>query len=90
MPFEAFAAIGVEMPPSFWTDPLMYQGGSDSFIGPNDEIELGDGKLILLDDEGSSYECRPFTSYREAKRTIRAWTRSWPWTVLLRPEPWTN
>jgi fumarylacetoacetate (FAA) hydrolase len=33
-------ARGVEMPPSFWTDPLMYQGGSDSFIGPNDEIEL--------------------------------------------------
>ena len=23
-----------EMPPSFWTDPLMYQGGSDSFLGP--------------------------------------------------------
>jgi fumarylacetoacetate (FAA) hydrolase len=35
-------ARGVEMPPSFWTDPLMYQGGSDSFIGPNDEIELQD------------------------------------------------
>src|SRR5260370_4119173 len=35
-------ARGVEMPPSFWTDPLMYQGGSDSFIGPNDEIEAGD------------------------------------------------
>jgi fumarylacetoacetate (FAA) hydrolase len=35
-------ARGVEMPPSFWTDPLMYQGGSDSFIGANDEIELGD------------------------------------------------
>ena len=26
-------ARGVEMPPSFWTDPLMYQGGSDSFLG---------------------------------------------------------
>ena len=35
-------ARGVEMPPSFWTDPLMYQGGSDSFIGRNDEIELAD------------------------------------------------
>jgi fumarylacetoacetate (FAA) hydrolase len=35
-------ARGVAMPPSFWTDPLMYQGGSDSFIGPNDEIEAGD------------------------------------------------
>jgi fumarylacetoacetate (FAA) hydrolase len=35
-------ARGVEMPPSFWTDPLMYQGGSDSFIGPTDDIEAGD------------------------------------------------
>jgi fumarylacetoacetate (FAA) hydrolase len=26
------------MPPSFWTDPLMYQGGSDGFIGPCDPI----------------------------------------------------
>ena len=32
-------ARGAEMPPSFWTDPLMYQGGSDSFIGPTDDIE---------------------------------------------------
>jgi fumarylacetoacetate (FAA) hydrolase len=27
-----------EMPRSFWTDPLMYQGGSDSFLGPRDAI----------------------------------------------------
>ncbi|OLQ90159.1 2-keto-4-pentenoate hydratase [Vibrio panuliri] len=31
-------ARGAEMPASFWTDPLMYQGGSDSFIGPNEAI----------------------------------------------------
>jgi fumarylacetoacetate (FAA) hydrolase len=35
-------ARGVEMPPSFWTDPLMYQGGSDSFTGSTDDIELED------------------------------------------------
>jgi len=35
-------ARGAAMPESFWTDPLMYQGGSASFIGPNDEIEAGD------------------------------------------------
>jgi len=33
-------ARGAEMPASFWTDPLMYQGGSDSFIGPRDEIPM--------------------------------------------------
>ncbi len=34
-------ARGAEMPESFWTDPLMYQGGSDSFIGPNEPILAG-------------------------------------------------
>jgi hypothetical protein len=41
------------------------------------EIELVDGKLILFDDEGSSYECRPFAGYREAKRIIRMWTQTY-------------
>ena len=35
-------ARGAEMPPSFWSDPLMYQGGSDSFIGPTDPIVAAD------------------------------------------------
>ncbi|MBI1187892.1 MAG: FAA hydrolase family protein [Alphaproteobacteria bacterium] len=35
-------ARGAEMPASFWTDPLMYQGGSDTFLGPRDAIPLGD------------------------------------------------
>lgn len=35
-------ARGAEMPQNFWTDPLMYQGGSDSFIGPRDDIEVID------------------------------------------------
>lgn len=29
-----------EMPASFWDDPLLYQGGSDDFLGPRDDIEL--------------------------------------------------
>ena len=32
-------ARGAELPERFWTDPLMYQGGSDSFVGPRDPIE---------------------------------------------------
>lgn len=35
-------ARGAEMPESFWTDPLMYQGGSDSFICPRDPILAAD------------------------------------------------
>ena len=35
-------ARNAEMPPSFWTDPLMYQGGSDSFLAPCEPIPLAD------------------------------------------------
>jgi fumarylacetoacetate (FAA) hydrolase len=35
-------ARGAEMPASFWTDPLMYQGGSDIFLGPRDPILMAD------------------------------------------------
>jgi fumarylacetoacetate (FAA) hydrolase len=31
-------ARGAELPPSFWVDPLMYQGGSDTFLGPHEPI----------------------------------------------------
>lgn len=33
-------ARGAEMPESFWTDPLMYQGGSDAFLGPCEAIAM--------------------------------------------------
>jgi len=33
-------ARGAQVPPSFYTDPLMYQGGSDSFVGPRDPIAV--------------------------------------------------
>ena len=35
-------ARGAEMPATFWTDPLIYQGGSDAFLGPRDPIVLAD------------------------------------------------
>jgi len=31
-------ARGAEVPETFYSDPLMYQGGSDTFIGPRDPI----------------------------------------------------
>ena len=33
-------ARGADMPASFWTDPLMYQGGSDSFLDPHAVIVM--------------------------------------------------
>ena len=44
-------ARGAEMPKSFWTDPLMYQGGSDSFVGPEDDIVAAD-EASGIDMEG--------------------------------------
>jgi len=35
-------ARGAEMPETFWTDPLMYQGGSDAMLAPRDPIPLAD------------------------------------------------
>jgi fumarylacetoacetate (FAA) hydrolase len=43
-------ARGVELPANFWTDPLMYQGGSDSFVGPRDDIEA------ISEDWGIDFE----------------------------------
>ncbi|WP_324281200.1 fumarylacetoacetate hydrolase family protein [Aeromonas hydrophila] len=34
-------ARGAEMPESFWHDPLIYQGGSDSFLPPRGTIPMG-------------------------------------------------
>ena len=43
-------ARGAEMPESFWSDPLMYQGGSDDFIGPRDDV------LLPSDEWGVDFE----------------------------------
>jgi fumarylacetoacetate (FAA) hydrolase len=47
------------MPQSFWTDPLMYQGGSDNFIGARDPILAADeswgidfeGEIAVITDD---------------------------------------
>ncbi|HPE01371.1 MAG TPA: fumarylacetoacetate hydrolase family protein [Burkholderiaceae bacterium] len=43
-------ARGAEMPASFWTDPLMYQGGSDDLLGPCDDI------VCPSEDHGIDFE----------------------------------
>ncbi|MDN3679216.1 fumarylacetoacetate hydrolase family protein [Vibrio tapetis subsp. quintayensis] len=40
-------ARGAEIPESFWTDPLMYQGGSDTFLAPRQNIPLADSNWGL-------------------------------------------
>ncbi|MXP14666.1 2-keto-4-pentenoate hydratase [Altererythrobacter confluentis] len=52
-------ARDAEVPESFYHDPLMYQGGSDDFLGPRDPIPLGDpawgcdmeGEIAVITDD---------------------------------------
>ncbi len=52
-------ARNAEVPDSFYHDPLMYQGGSDTFLGPRDDIPLGDvawgcdmeGEVAVITDD---------------------------------------
>jgi len=52
-------ARGAQMPESFWTDPLVYQGGSDDFIGARDDVpvpseEYGidlEGEIAVITDD---------------------------------------
>ena len=63
-----------EMPASFWTDPLMYQGGSDGFLGPRDTIPLAD-ESWGCDMEGEvavvTGDVRLGASHEDAQRAIR-------------------
>jgi len=67
-------ARGAEMPETFWTDPLMYQGGSDSFLGPREPIVMGD-EAWGIDMEGEVAvvvdDVRAGASVDEARAAIR-------------------
>lgn len=67
-------ARGAKMPESFWTEPLIYQGGSDAFLGPRDPIPLKDEAwgcdfeaevAVIVDD------CEAGISAKEALTRIR-------------------
>jgi len=67
-------ARGAEMPETFWTDPLMYQGGSDSFLDPREPIPLGDPEWGC-DMEGEvaviTGDVRPGATREQAQKAIR-------------------
>jgi fumarylacetoacetate (FAA) hydrolase len=52
-------ARGAELPASFWSEPLMYQGGSDAFLGPCEPIEVAEeawgidleGEIAVITDD---------------------------------------
>ena len=55
-------ARNAEMPASFWTDPLMYQGGSDDFLGPCDDI------VAASEDWGIDFEAEVAVDHRRRRR----------------------
>lgn len=67
-------ARGAELPPSFWEDPLIYQGGSDFMLGPEAPIRMASEDwgidleaeiAVITDDVGMG------TPASEAGRQIR-------------------
>ena len=52
-------ARGAKMPESFWTDPLVYQGGSDDFLPPTADAPFGsenwgidlEGEVAVITDD---------------------------------------
>lgn len=44
-------ARNAEMPATFWTEPLMYQGGSDSFLAPREDIKMPQDQGFGIDFE---------------------------------------
>jgi len=67
-------ARGAEMPQDFWTDPLIYQGGSDAFLAPRDPIRIADEDwgidfeaevAVIVDDVAMG------TSVEQARSAIR-------------------
>ncbi|MBY6190716.1 fumarylacetoacetate hydrolase family protein [Microbulbifer agarilyticus] len=44
-------ARNAEMPESFWTDPLMYQGGSDTFLAPRAPVVMPQSEGFGIDFE---------------------------------------
>ena len=63
-------ARGAQMPSSFWLDPLIYQGGSDDFIAPHDDIVVADdgwdvdleGEIAVVTDDVSMQTSREAAS----------------------------
>jgi fumarylacetoacetate (FAA) hydrolase len=67
-------ARGAEMPASFWTDPLVYQGGSDDLLGATDDLRMPSEEFgidleaevaVITDDVPMS------TAAEEARRHIK-------------------
>jgi fumarylacetoacetate (FAA) hydrolase len=76
-------ARGAEMPASFWTDPLVYQGGSDDFLGATQDapfvsedwgIDLEGEVAIVTDDVAMSTDAKAARSHIKLVMLVNDWS----------------
>jgi fumarylacetoacetate (FAA) hydrolase len=76
-------ARGAEMPPSFWTDPLVYQGGSDDFIGPAQDavfmseehgIDMESEVAVVVDDVSMNTDARGTREHIKLFMLVNDWS----------------
>src|SRR5678815_4329487 len=77
-------ARGAEMPASFWTDPLVYQGGSDDLLGPRDDAPFGDTAwgidleaevAVITDDVPMATSTEAAASHIKLVTLVNEWSR---------------
>jgi fumarylacetoacetate (FAA) hydrolase len=76
-------ARGADMPPSFWTDPLVYQGGSDDFLGPTQDakfvseehgIDMEAEVAVIVDDVPMGTEARAACDHIKLVMLVNDWS----------------
>jgi fumarylacetoacetate (FAA) hydrolase len=76
-------ARNAEMPPSFWTDPLVYQGGSDDFLAATDDvpvasedygIDLEAEVAVITDDVPMLTSAADATSHIQLLMLVNDWS----------------
>jgi len=76
-------ARGAEMPASFWTDPLVYQGGSDDFLGPTEDapfvsedwgIDLEGEVAVVTDDVAMSTDPQAARAHIKLVMLVNDWS----------------
>jgi len=76
-------ARGADMPPSFWTDPLVYQGGSDDLLGACDDapfvseehgIDLEAEVAVITDDTPIGTSAAAAASHVQLVTLVNDWS----------------
>ncbi len=76
-------ARGADMPPSFWNDPLIYQGGSDEFLGATQNavfvseehgIDMEAEVAVIVDDVPMGIDAQTARSHIKLIMLVNDWS----------------